>query len=297
MEANTLEAVPNRRTHAHQAMVAAIETRAKVALDQYSPICIYELCRSLGVRVRFCDINMEGMYQRSTPPRIFLSSLRPLPRRIFNCAHELGHHVFKHGSTIDELQDCAGASGILDHREIMADTFAGFVLMPTIGLRHAFATRNCTPETATALQIFKIACEFGVGYATLVTHLSAGVKLLSRTCAASLLRVQPKAIRAQVLGAVVPEPLVIVDRCSVARTLDVETGMLLLLPRGSVLQGDGLAHHVDLPSGRLFRALRPGITQATTRDGTWSTFIRVAPEAYVGLAEYRHLSDHPNGSE
>jgi hypothetical protein len=36
-------------------------------------------------------------------------------------------------------------------------------------------------------------------------------------------------------------------------------------------------------------AVRSGIVRATA--GHWATFVRVAPEAYVGLAQYRHLED------
>ena len=97
----------NRRVLATQAMQAATATRAKATLDQTRPICIYGLCETLGVTVRFNNINMEGMYQRGLPSRIHLSARRPLPRRNFNCAHELGHHVFGHGLSIDELREDA----------------------------------------------------------------------------------------------------------------------------------------------------------------------------------------------
>ena len=55
-------------------------------------------------------------------------------------------------------------------------------------------------ETATPAQIFAVSCEFGVGYATLLTHLSAGVDMLSRGRAAALGRVTPKALRVEILG-------------------------------------------------------------------------------------------------
>ena len=158
----------NRRALATQAMQAAAATRAKAKLDQVGPICIYGLCETLGVAVRFNNINMEGMYQRGLPPRIHLSARRPLPRRAYNCAHELGHHVFGHGSSIDELREDAKAQPWEDPKEFLADTFAGFILMPIIGLRRAFSVRGWTPETATPAQMFTIACEFGVGYATLL---------------------------------------------------------------------------------------------------------------------------------
>src|SRR3546814_9213622 len=95
----------NRRALADKAMKAAITARLKAGKDLVSPVCIYSIAEAHGVRVTFNDINMEGMYQRGSPPRIHLSSKRPLPRRAYNCAHELGHHLLGHGSSIDELRE------------------------------------------------------------------------------------------------------------------------------------------------------------------------------------------------
>jgi Zn-dependent peptidase ImmA (M78 family) len=289
----------NRRALATQAMQAAAATRAKAKLDQVGPICIYRLCGTLDIVVRFNNINMEGMYQRGVPPRIHLSARRPLSRRAYNCAHELGHHVFGHGSSIDELREDAKARRWEDPKEFLADTFAGFILMPIVGLRRAFSIRGWTPETATPAQIFTIACEFGVGYATLLTHLSAGVNMLSRGRAAALQRVKPKALRMDILGVLTPEPLIVADRHRTAPTLDAEVKMLILLPPGTeVAGGGGLAFERDLAAGRLFRAVKPGIFQAVAGD--WAAFVRVAPiqkdepYGYVGLAQYRHLEEDPD---
>jgi Zn-dependent peptidase ImmA (M78 family) len=284
----------DRRALANRAMQAAITTRAKVKLDQHSPICIYGLCGALGVTVRFNDINMEGMYQRGAPPRIHLSARRPLARRAYNCAHELGHHVFGHGSSIDELREEAKEHSWENPEEFLADTFAGFTLMPIMGVRRAFAVRGWAPETATPGQMFAIACDFGVGYATLLTHLSAGVNMISPARAAVLQRVKPKALRADILGALTPEPLIVTDRHRPGPTLDAEVNMLLLLPPDTEVPGDSLAYERDLANGRLFRAMRPGIVQARAESGTWAVFVRVAPEAYVGLAQYRHLEYDPD---
>ena len=284
----------NHRALATQAMQAAAATRAEAKLGQAEPICVYDVCEKLGIVVRFNNINMEGMYQRR-PPRIHISARRPLPRRTFNCAHELGHHVFGHGSSIDELREDAKAKPWEDPKEFLADTFAGFILMPTIGLRRAFSIRGWTAETATSSQIFTIACEFGVGYETLVTHLSASAKMLSRGRAATLRRVEIKAIRKGILGASTSEPLVVTDHHRMAPTLDAEVRTLLLLPPGTEASGGGLAYVRDLASGRLFHAMRPGVFQATA--GEWAIFVRVARVqnnaryGYVGLARYRHLED------
>jgi Zn-dependent peptidase ImmA (M78 family) len=288
----------NRRALATQAMQAATATRTKAKLDQASPICIYDLCETLGVAVRFNNINMEGMYQRGVPPRIHLSARRPLQRRAYSCAHELGHHVFGHGSSIDELREDAKAQPWEDPKEFLADTFAGFTLMPIIGLRRAFSIRGWTPETATPAQIFIVSCEFGVGYATLLTHLSAGVDMLSRGRTAALQRVTPNALRMDILGSPTAEPLIVIDHHRTAPTLDAEVKTLLLLPPGAEVTGGGLAFERDLAAGRLFRAMKPGIFQACAGD--WAVFVRVAPVqksepyGYVGLAQYRHLEEDPD---
>lgn len=282
----------NRRALANQAMQAAAATRAKANLDQASPICIYGLCETLAVMVRFNNINMEGMYQRGLPPRIHLSARRPLPRRAYNCAHELGHHVFGHGSSIDELREDAKGQPWGGPKEFLADTFAGFTLMPIIGLRRAFSVRGWTPETATAAQMFTIACDFGVGYATLLTHLSVGVNMLSRGRAAALQRITPKALRMDILDSLTPEPLILADRHRATPTLDAEVNTLLLLPPDTEVADAGLAFERDLATGRLFRAVKPGIVPASA--GVWAVFVRIAPEAYVGLAQYRHLAEDPD---
>ena len=284
----------DRRALANRAMQAAIATRAKAKLDQHSPVCIYALCETLGVTVRFNNINMEGMYQRAAPARIHLSARRPLPRRAYNCAHELGHHIFGHGSSIDELREDAKEHPWEDPKEFLADTFAGFTLMPIMGLRRAFAVRGWTPEAATPVQMFTIACDFGVGYSTLLTHLSVGVNMISRARAGALQRATPKALRAEILGALAPEPLIVADRHRVGPALDAEAKMLLLLPPGTETTGDSLVFERDLSYGRLFRAVRPGIVQASAEAAGWAAFVRIAPEAYVGLAQYRHLEDDPD---
>ena len=288
----------DRRALATQGLQAAAATRAKAKLDQAGPICIYGLCETLGVAVRFNNINMEGMYQRGHPPRIHLSARRPLPRRAYNCAHELGHHVFGHGSSIDELREDAKAQPWEDPKEFLADTFAGFILMPIIGLRRAFSVRGWVPEMATPAQIFTIACEFGVGYTTLLTHLSAGLNMLSRGRAAALKRVTPQALRMDIVGARTSDPLIVADRHRSAPTLDAEVKMLLLLPSGAEVTGGGLTFERDLVAGRLFRAVKPGIFQVNAGD--WAVFVRVAPiqknepYGYVGLAQYRHLEEDPD---
>jgi len=64
------------------------------------------------------------------------------------------------------------------------------------------------------------------------------------------------------------------------------------------VSGGGLTFVRDLAAGRLYRALKPGIFQATAGD--WAVFVRVAPiqkdepYGFIGLARYRHLEEDPD---
>ena len=163
-------------------------------------------------------------------PRIHVSVLRPLARRAFTCAHELGHHVFGHGSTIDELRDDHAQNADRPPNELLADALAAFVLMPTLGVRAAFARRGLDPNKASALDTYAIACNFGVGQATLVNHLAYGIDMISPTQRALLGRITRKMIRTELPKQVVAEPLIFADRHRNSPTLDVEQNVLLMLP-------------------------------------------------------------------
>lgn len=286
----------HRRSLMRQGMNASIQTRIQYGMGASAPLCIYELCRKLGIKVRFVDINIEGMYSRGADPRIMVSAKRPVPRRAFTCAHELGHHVFGHGSTVDDLEDDRSKEDSERPEEILANSFAAFTLMPTLGIRHAFSSRHLVPSKATPVQMFNIACNFGVGYATLINHLAYGIDDLSPLSANELLKSSPKSIREQLLGKSSTAPLVVADAQWNAKTLDLEIGSHLLLPKATKV-ADGVVEPInDLGEYTLYRAVATGMRQAQGPQD-WATFIRVCRERYVGMAAYRHLENNEDDDE
>lgn len=280
-----------RRALTNQGMNKSILTRIQFGLGANAPLCIYELSQKVGVKVRFVDINVEGIYSRGKDPRIIIAAKRPVARRAFTCAHELGHHVFGHGSAVDELQDNRAKEDSDKPEEILANSFAAFLLMPTVGVRHAFASRNLAPNTATPEEIFAIACNFGIGYTTLINHLAFGIKDLSPMRASQLLKSSPKSIREQLLGTSRGLPLVVADAHWNAKTLDLEVGSYLLLPN-TVTVAEGVVEALESVGTRtLYRAVTAGIRQAHGPKG-WATFIRVCRAKYAGMATYRHLENN-----
>jgi hypothetical protein len=280
-----------RRPLAEEAMYRAIEVRRELGLDLASPLDIYAVCEQRTIPVQFVPINMEGMYVRGRWPRILLSPVRPAVRRAFTCAHELGHHVFGHGFTIDELIEDWRERTAASPEEFLAQTFAGFLLLPPLGVRKAFTIRGWSAPQATPGELFTVACSFGVGYTSLVHHLTYSLRMLPRARADSLLRVPLPRVRRELLGSVSPQPLIVVDAAWQLPTLDVEVGTHILTPPCTQVANDRLAWRADLPNGRLFEATRPGITQVFWIDRDRAIFARISRYQYVGLSKYRHLED------
>jgi hypothetical protein len=178
------------------------------------------------------------------------------------------------------------------------DTFAGFLLMPTLGVRRAFASRGWKPSVATPEQIFAVACSFGVGYETLITHMTFSLGLLDRSYAKTLRKDSPKSIRERLLGRSTVHPLVIVDHHWVMPTVDAEVDSLLLLPAGAQADGAALVLEETFCTGHLFRACRPGIFRVVVPETSSAVFVRIAKHEFVGLAQYRHLDcGEENGDE
>lgn len=281
-----------RRTQlAKQALEKSLEVREEYGYDFRSPLCVYELADRAGVKVQFVnDVSMEGVYAALAKPTVLLSSLRPLTRRAFTCGHELGHHVFGHGSTIDELRDDVESTTFLPH-EFLADTFAGFLLLPAQAVKRAFSTRGLAATTATPEQIYQVASSFGVGYETIIGHLHYSLRYITGTRADVLRRSKLPKIRERILGFATKCPLVVADQHHALGTLDAEVGTLVLLPSGAATDSAHIAPFKDTPNGTVFRAIRPGLARVSIPGRDWGVVVRISRKHYAGLAKYRHLEE------
>jgi Zn-dependent peptidase ImmA (M78 family) len=280
-----------RQDLASMALERSLEVREEYGYDYQSALCIYELADRAQVKVRFVDdVSMEGVYAALAKPTILISSLRPLVRRNFTCAHELGHHFFRHGSTIDELRLQTTAPRF-DAKEFIAEAFAGFLLMPTQGLKKALSRTHTLAGNATPDQLYAMASAFGVGYETLVSHMSYSLRLISRDRAAQLRTVKVSQIRKNILGFASNDPLVVADTSLEQGTIDVEVGTLVLLPMGTQTESPVIEFVRDVPKGRVFRASRSGLARVSISEQTWGVIVRVSRFQYAGLATYRHLEE------
>jgi len=291
MEKNTRPPFDTRLL-ANNALQAATKVRAQVGLGQVDPLCIYDTCDKLGVSVRFVDINMDGMYNRAAKPKILISSLRPLVRRNMTCAHELGHHVFDHGSTIDELESTASAKSFHDPIEFLADRFASSLLLPTLGVRKSLNLRG----NVTARSLWALASDYKVSFSAVLNHLRYSLSAISHT---DYLRIKkeytPQSLRTEALGFATNEPAVLVDSFCAAKTVDVETQSWIISTHELAISGTVLAEGIVVPAGYAYQVLKQGIERITDRHNGNTFFVRASKKAgadgYVGLAKYRHLSE------
>lgn len=274
-------------------MQAAADCRDQLDLDPFAPVDPYAVAAGLGVKVVFIDTSMEGFYFKQPTPRILLSSLRPIPRRAFTCAHELGHHWFGHGSTIDQLQEDERSDSDKPE-EVLANAFAAALLMPSVGLRGAFGRRGWDRTNPTPLQLYTIACQFGVRYTTLLNHMSFTLREISAGRRLELDRSSPQRLRQQLLGED-HEAMVVVDNHNEAATFDVEIGAAVLLPPGVAVAGAALAFERHLDAYDVYEAVKRGSANVIGLDTPCA--VRVMPKksenaaGYVGAAANRFEED------
>ena len=269
-------------------MASALRMRREAGLPLESAICVCDLAERLGIEVRFTDLpSMEGMYCREPGPTIILSSLRPIGRRSFTCAHELGHHSSGDGTRIDQLVGNQNHSNV-DPEEFAADCFAGALLMPKMAVRRAFNLRHWDIRVCTPGQIYSISNYFGVGYTTLIHHMRSGLQLLSQTHAAKPLRANRGQAQTEALGWQSRDKVWVVDSLWTGRPIDVESGDFILVRDQVVLEGDCVVQVRDTSEGKLIQADRSGIGKLSADSG-WSAFVRVSKAGFVGRGIYRHF--------
>lgn len=275
-----------------KALNSALRVRQSVGFQLWDALCVYDLAEKLGVEVRFVDIpSMEEMYWKNSIPVILVSAHRPPGRQAFNCAHGLGHHVFNHGTRIDELLTKPLTQRRLDPDEFLADCFAGFLLMTKIGVSRAFAVRGWNTKSCTALEAYTIAGWFGVGYRTLIQHMGYTLNLMSSSRVYELLRIHPKQIRSGLIGKHVAENVIVVDSHWTGRSIDIQVGDFLLLSNSVAFEGNCVRCTEECQRGMLFQGVSPGVGRVYCQQSDWSAFVRVSRRGYVGRSIFRHLED------
>ena len=274
-----------------QGQRAAAALRHQQGVPRDVPLCAFDLAENVGVEVWFRpETSLEGMYSKEQGV-ILVSAFRPRGRQAFTCAHELAHHLFGHGSTVDPYLPEGNCPVAASSQEKLANAFAASLLMPISGVRRAFADRNWGIDRCTPCQVLIVAGCLGVGYQTLIEQMRWAHHLISREQYRDLLSTSPQRLRQELLPNQHTQDLVFVDRAWVGHAVDLSVGDVCLLPKGVRHEGKSLARLGDEQFGWSFTAFCAGITRVELPDEQWAAFVRVSRKNFVGRSIFRHLED------
>lgn len=267
---------------------AAARVRADLGVGPAEPVCPFDLAKGLEVPVWLVALpSLEGMYSPEPRPTIMVSIQRPPGRQRFTCAHEIGHHVFAHGTRLDELDDAAAESW--DPEEFVAQRFAAALLMPKLAIESAFAKRGWQIAQPEPEAVFAVAQELGVGFTTLIGHLERTLGRLPGGVADALRRLRLPQLRNRLAGFEIEQDVVVVDQHWTRRTIDVQVGDVVLLPKTAAVEGR-CASMVERPVRHLV-AVETGVGTVSVSSGGSPLALRVSRREFTGLARYRHLEE------
>ena len=271
----------------NQALRAAFELRRSLSLTIFAPLHAMEVASQIGLDVRMEDCpSLEGMYLRDARPRIFLphNGHRPRGRLLFSCAHELGHHQLGHGTSADKYFADDSEVTARSPEEVAADTFASHLLMPRQAVVKSFSRRKLSHKKPSPLDCFLVSQELGVGYATLITQMSAGLKILPFSTAANLKKAKPIDIRESIWKDSRSTNLFVLDEQWIAPTCNVTTGDFIVLPKGLDNAGPCVRHIAACPANTntdVYEVVMKG-TQTLATSGSSSVSLRVTNQEYMG---------------
>ena len=245
----------------HLAITAAKEAervRSLAQLSRTAPVDAIETAIQCGCEVVFKSLpSLEGMYSPQVPA-IILGSERPAGRRAFTCAHELGHHVFNHGTHIEEINNDTSNSA----DELLADMFAAFLLMSQAAILRTLKDRGWSASTLQPEQAYRLANYFGVGYSTIISHMEWSLKIMPVENADQLRKTQPKQIKSS-FNTAASSDAIFVDFFWRHRAVDLEIGDTLVLPPNAGIDpGNQLKLMTQNEECVVYRAKKSGISRA-----------------------------------
>lgn len=283
---------------ARQALRAALRARRQACIDPVDPISIYDFAeRYYNLEVWFVDIgSLEGMYEKGTPGRIFISSHRPAGRQVLTCAHELGHHVFGHGTMVDEYLDDHPSSHNKSPEERLVNFFASHLMMPLEAIRSAFQTRQIQIQNCKPQEVYEISQYLGVSYAGLIQHMRWSLKIINDHHAQSLLKITPKEIKSGFTGQDQYSEVIIANECWTTRAIDLSVNDFLCLPTDFIVDENFFQHVGFNNQNSIFQANKQGISLIKAGSSDWCANVRISRSGFNGRNVYRHMEDPDDNS-
>jgi len=272
------------KVRANQIASLALKARnTHLGIKPTSPICPYHLADNMGLDVRFVTIpSFEGMYLADDRV-ILISSQRPEGRKRFTCAHELGHHMLKHGTVIDEIISEGSNAEI----EKEADFFASMLLMPPSLVKSVSKRLGLNFKQPDPKLIYAISKYIGVSFDALVTQMHFNLGLLSNTAFRYLKTIKPADVKSSLHRDYENcRDIFIVGSWWQEKAIDAVVGDTILSDEFCEIEGNSTA--ID-SSGTIVTCIKPGVSKICTAE--WSCFVRVSRSSYAGMYQFMHMEE------
>ncbi|MEU6071052.1 ImmA/IrrE family metallo-endopeptidase [Streptomyces sp. NPDC047082] len=229
------------------AMIAAAQAHEALAIAADAYVDVFGGLRRAGVEVMGRRLGgLLGLYidtSHGGPACLLNIGLEEVSMR-HTAAHELGHHLMGHGTSIDHQEQSSGRWGEgWPQHEREAEAFASWFLMPRPAARAALV-RCGLARPQSPLDVYRMARWMGTPYATTVRHL-VRLKVIDRPIETVWLKYSPGSLKAQLADGLPLEPQAHIHLLTPAAhdaTLHVAAGDCLLL----TVPG---AHYDPLPAG------------------------------------------------
>lgn len=180
-------------------MVAATRAHARFGVDLSRRVEVFAAIEAADVILAFEPMRgLSGAYvaEQGAQPGIIINSQHPLARQRYTAAHELGHHLLGHGSSvdpeIDPMERWGTAREVPDH-EKEAEAFAAWFLMPQALVRSVLGRLGIS-KPKSAADVYSIALRLGTSYEATARQLQ-NLRLATVAEVRDWLATQPRAIK------------------------------------------------------------------------------------------------------
>lgn len=192
------------------AMVAATHAHTDLHIDLDERVDVFDVIEINGLVLGFqpCP-HLSGAYiaEPGAKAGIIINANHPPGRQRYSAAHELGHHLLGHGTTVDPETEplYRWGSGPPPDREKVAEAFAAWFLMPRRLMRHCMEELGLQQPSAD-VDVYRLSLRLGTSYEATARHLP-NLRLATDDDTVSWLRTQPAAIKRRLAGPWVPQNL------------------------------------------------------------------------------------------
>jgi len=176
-------------------MLRAAHAHRDLEIDVTSRIDVFRAIEDAELILAFEPMpNLSGAYYRNAG--VLINANHPLARQRYTAAHEFGHHLFKHGTSVDPMTDPLARWGGQTHwpdHEKQAEAFAAWFLMPK-KLVNASLDQLGLKRPGSAQDVYSLALRLGTSYEATARHLP-NLKLGSQTQRDGWLKAKPRELK------------------------------------------------------------------------------------------------------